>query len=123
MSEKEYKYTTSFSSELSLIDIDKENIESFASLKELQDLIPDIDFDKNVDLIGVAFNAAVANMFNKNGDGIDGNTALAIKDQFIHKPTNIEHQRSKVVGHIVGASFSTYGDNKIISDEEIEKLQ
>ena len=117
MSEKEYKYTTSFSSDLSLIDINRENIESFASLKELQDLIPDIDFDKNIDLIGVAFNAAVANMFNKNGDGIDGATALAIKDQFIHKPTNIEHQRDKVVGHIVSAGLSTFGGNELMESQ------
>jgi hypothetical protein len=117
MSEQEYKYTTSFSSDLSLIDIDKESMKSFASLKELQDLIPDIDFDKNIDLIGVAFNAAVANMFNKNGDGIDGKTAVAIKDQFIHKPTNIEHQRDKVVGHIVSAGLSTFGGNELMESE------
>ena len=46
--------------------------------------------------MGVAFNAAVANKFNNNGDGIETNTALAIKDYFIHKPTNIEHD-SRVV--------------------------
>lgn len=117
MSEQEYKYTTSFSSDLSLIDIDKESMKSFASLKELKDLIPDIDFDKNIDLIGVAFNAAVANMFNKNGDGIDGKTAVAIKDQFIHKPTNIEHQRDKVVGHIVSAGLSTFGGNELMESQ------
>tara|TARA_B110000305_G_C19436605_1_gene639349 strand:- start:98 stop:1624 length:1527 start_codon:yes stop_codon:yes gene_type:complete len=114
MSNKEYKYTTSFSSDLSLIDLAEVNRESFASLKELEGLIPDIDFDKNIDLIGVAFNAAVANMFNLNGDGIDGKTALEIKDQFIHKPTNIEHQRDKIVGHIVSAGLSTFGGNELI---------
>ena len=114
MSDSEYKYTTSFSSDISLIDLSETNMESFASLKELEGLIPDIDFDKNIDLIGVAFNAAVANMFNKNGDGIDGETALAIKDQFIHKPTNIEHQRDKVVGHIVNAGLSTFGGNELM---------
>lgn len=114
MSDKEYKYTTSFSSDISLIDLSEINMESFASLKELKGLIPDIDFDKNIDLIGVAFNAAVANMFNKNGDGIDGKTALEIKDQFIHKPTNIEHQRDKVVGHVVNAGLSTFGGNELM---------
>jgi hypothetical protein len=114
MSDTEYKYTTSFSSDLSLVDLSEVNMESFASLKELEGLIPDIDFDKNIDLIGVAFNAAVANMFNKNGDGIDGKTALEIKDQFIHKPTNIEHQRDKVVGHVVNAGLSTFGGNELM---------
>ena len=87
----------------------------------MRDIIPEgIDFTKNIDLVGVAFNAAVANRFNKNGDGIDSKTALAIKDYFIHKPTNIEHQRNKVVGHVVGASLSSFGDNKLISEEEAE---
>ena len=117
MSNKEYKYTTSFSSELSPADLSKVSMESFASLKELEGLIPDIDFDKNIDLIGVAFNAAVANMFNKNGDGIDGKTALEIKDQFIHKPTNIEHQRDKVVGHVVNAGLSTFGGNELMESQ------
>lgn len=117
-----FKYTASFANDIELKSFNKDSI-STASLEDLKSIIPEgIDFEKNIDLIGVAFNAAVANRFNKNGDGIDSKTAVAIKDYFIHKPTNIEHQRSKVVGHIVGASFSTYGDNQIISDEEIEKF-
>jgi hypothetical protein len=35
-------------------------------------LVPkDIDYKSNVDLLGVAFNAAVVNKFNRNGDGMD----------------------------------------------------
>ena len=46
--------------------------------------------------MGVAFNAAVVNEFNKNGDGIDTKTAIESVQQFIHKPTfpscwNLEH--------------------------------
>ena len=64
-----------------------------------------IDLEKNIDLLAVAFNAAVVNRFNKNGDGIDSETAVAVKDYFVHKPTNIEHDRDKIVGHIVSAGF------------------
>ena len=111
-----FKYTASFANKIKVETFNKESI-SEASLQSLTSIIPEgIDFEKNIDLIGVAFNAAVANKFNKNGDGIDAETAVAIKDYFIHKPTNIEHQRDKVVGHIVGASFSSYGDNQIIDD-------
>ena len=114
-----FKYTASFANKIKAETFNKESI-SEASLQSLTSIIPEgIDFEKNIDLIGVAFNAAVANKFNKNGDGIDSETAVAIKDYFIHKPTNIEHQRDKVVGHIVGASFSSYGDNQIIDDAAI----
>lgn len=114
-----YKYITSFEESIAVSNNDSDQIISSASLDSLKDLAPEnIDFEKNIDLVGVAFNAAVANRFNKNGDGIDTATALAIKDYFIHKPTNIEHQKQKVVGHIVGASLSSYGDNQIITADE-----
>ena len=81
-----YKYKTQFSNPI----IKSENVnfnfnlESSASLNNLKDLIPeDIDFDKNIDLLGVAFNAALINVFNRNGDGISSETALKIKDYLV----------------------------------------
>lgn len=123
---KPYKYTAKFSEEI-LATSKIENNEwkiSDASLEKLKPLIPsEIDFEKNIDLIGVAFNAAVANRFNKNDDGIDTKTALAIKDYFINKPTNIEHQKQKVVGHIVSSAFSKFGTNEILEDEAVKDLK
>ena len=96
---------------------------SQASLDHLRPLIPaEVDLTKNIDLLGVAFNAAVVNKFNKNGDGIDTKTAIAIKDYFINKPTNIEHNKERVVGHIISSSFSNYGTNELLSDEGVELL-
>jgi hypothetical protein len=116
-----FKYTASFANNLKVVEVQDQFV-SEASLDELSELLPkDIDFEKNIDLIGVAFNAAVANMFNKNGDGIDARTAVAIKDYFIHKPANIEHDRQKVVGHIVGASLSSFEDSKIIEEADAAK--
>ena len=117
---KEYKYTATFDSVIfASSDIEHANI-SQASLDSLKPLIPqNIDLDRNIDLLGVAFNAAVVNKFNKNGDGIDSEAAVAIKDFFIHKPTNIEHDRDRIVGHIVSAGFSRYDDSsELISDDE-----
>jgi hypothetical protein len=115
-----YKYTTTFESEIFAHQVDDEFV-SKASLSELSSLVPkNIDFEKNVDLLGVSFNAAVVNVFNRNGDGIDTATALKYNDQFIHKPTNIEHNKDKIVGHIVTAGFSEYGSNKILSNQELE---
>ena len=75
-----FKYTTSFAETVVLSELDKKDLTSFASLTSLKDIMPEgIDLEKNIDLVGVAFNAAVANKFNKNGDGIDSSTAIAIK--------------------------------------------
>ena len=115
-----HKYTTFFETEVLAHQVDEAFI-SEASLKELAPLIPkSIDFKNNVDLMGVSFNAAVVNMFNKNGDGMDTDTALASINQFIHKPTNIEHDKEKIVGHIVSAGFSDYGSSKMIPSEELK---
>ena len=107
---KDFKYKTNFKSLVQAsTDISRFNI-SQASLAPLRDLLPrSVDLDKNIDLVGVAFNAAVVNRFNKNGDGIDTGSAVAIKDYFIHKPCNIEHQKDQIVGHVVSAGFSEYG--------------
>jgi|TARA_X000000950_G_scaffold264163_1_gene337136 hypothetical protein len=111
----DYKYSTTFDFEVQAcreiagIDISKANIEN------LKPLIPtNVDLKKNIDLMGVAFNAAVVNEFNKNGDGISTNTAIESVQQFVHKPTNIEHNKKKIVGHIVNAGFSDYNNSSII---------
>ena len=110
-----HKYTTTFDFEVTAcqeiggIDISKANIEN------LRGLIPtSVDLDKNIDLMGVAFNAAVVNEFNKNGDGMSTKTAIDSVQQFVHKPTNIEHDKTKIVGHIVNAGFSDYSDSTIL---------
>jgi len=117
-----YKYKTAFLQPiLASADIDQENIKiSKASLSDLKGLMPkSVDLDKNIDLVGVAFNAAVVNRFNKNHDGISTETALAVKDYFVHKPTNIEHKKQRIVGHIVSAGFSSYGDNELFDEEDL----
>ena len=118
----DYKYSTTFDFEVQAcreiagIDISKANIEN------LRPLIPtNVDLKKNIDLMGVAFNAAVVNEFNKNGDGISTKTAIDSVQQFVHKPTNIEHDKKKVVGHIVNAGFSDYSDSSLIINVDEKK--
>lgn len=116
----DYKYTATFEHEVvASVDAFKSYV-SKASLNNLESLIPSsVNLEKNIDLMGVAFNAAVVNKFNKNGDGIDSSTAVAINDYFVHKPTNIEHDREQVVGHIVSSGFSSFVDSSIMSKEEV----
>jgi hypothetical protein len=90
---------------------------SQASLENLRPLIPkSIDLERNIDLVGAAFNAAVVNKFNRNGDGINSETAVDLIDYFVNKPTNIEHKKQKVVGHIVNAGFADVDNNKILGN-------
>ncbi len=121
--QSKYKYKTNFSSEIiASSNFEKSNI-SEASLDTLSSLVPkEIDLDANVDLLAVAFNAAVVNRFNKNHDGINTDTAKAVSEYFINKPTNIEHKKEKVVGHIVSSGFSEYKTNKMIEANSIEGL-
>ena len=116
-----FKYQTQFTSaNLSVSQLNFDEKISRASLQNLSDLIPnEINYDENIDLLGVAFNAAVVNKFNKNDDGIDSSTAQRIVQLFKHKPTNIEHNKDKVVGHILTSSFSEYGSSKILTLDQV----
>jgi hypothetical protein len=116
----DYKYTTTFEAYIHPCKINDSSFISKASLDNLESLIPQgIDYKQNIDLIGVSFNAAVVNMFNKNGDGMDTETALAFTKNFLHKPTNIEHNKQKIVGHIASAGFSDYSTNEILDAESL----
>jgi len=118
-----YNYTASFYFEITAgTKIADFNL-SEANLQNLESLIPkQVDLKRNSDLLGVAFNAAVVNEFNKNGDGMCTKTAIDCVQQFVHKPTNIEHNKKKIVGHIVNAGFSDYSDSTILVNvDEDEK--
>ncbi len=117
-----HKYTATFDFEVTACEeIGGLNI-SNANIDNLRSLIPtSVDLDKNVDLMGVAFNAAVVNEFNKNGDGMSTQTAIDSVQQFVHKPTNVEHDKKKIVGHIVNAGFSDYSDSTILVNVDESK--
>jgi len=116
---KKYKYTTIFSSEIKpLVSEEKDKFLALASIEEIGDFIPDIDTESNYDLLPVAFNAAVANRVNKNGDVIDTETAVDIYKNFINKPINVEHNRDKVIGVILTAGFSEFGTDNPMTEEQ-----
>ena len=90
---------------------------------DLADFIPDVDTEKNVDLLPVAFNAFVANRVNKNGDVINTATALNIYKNFINKPINLEHNRDRVVGVILVAGFSEFGTDIPLTEEQVKDMK
>jgi hypothetical protein len=107
----------------SVVDTDS-NIAK-ASLDNLKNLLPNwrVDLEKNIDLLGIAFNAAVVNLANKNGDVMDTKTALGMADSFAAKFLNKEHKRDKIIGHIVNAGFSSYGESNILYSYDIAETQ
>ncbi len=117
----EFKYTTIFSSTLKpLVSEEKDKYLALASLQDIGEFLPEIDTKQNVDLLPIAFNAAVVNRVNKNGDVISAKTALNIYKNFINKPINIEHNRQKVIGTILTAGFSEFGTDKPLSEKDLE---
>ena len=121
---KEFKYTTSFSSTLKpLVSEEKDKYLAMASLMEIADFIPDVDTNKDVDLLPIAFNACVANRVNKNGDVIDSATASKIYKNFINKPINIEHNRDRIVGTILTAGFSEFGTDKALTEAQAAEMK
>ena len=121
---KEFKYTTSFSSTLKpLVSEEKDKYLAMASLMEVADFIPDVDTNKDVDLLPIAFNACVPNRVNKNGDVIDSVTATKIYKNFINKPINIEHNRDRIVGTILTAGFSEFGTDKALTEAEAAEMK
>lgn len=95
---------------------------SHASLDNLKSIIGnEIDFEKNIDLLSVAFPITVVNQINENGEALVSPIAKEIKEYFKHKPTNIEHKPEQVVGHMVNLAFNELETYKTISDSKILK--
>ena len=117
------KFTTTFSSQIkALIPFEKDEYLSLASLEQLADFLPDVNIDKNIDLLPIAFNACVANRVNKNGDVINTETALSIASSFLNKQINLEHNRDRVVGVILKAGFSEFGTDRPMSMEDVKNF-
>jgi hypothetical protein len=106
-----------------LVSEEKDKYLSLASIDSLKKFLPEIDTEKNVDLLPIAFDACVINRVNKNGDVVNSLTAAQMLKDFINKPINIEHDRTKVVGCILTASFSKFGSNEILSEDEVKDMK
>ena len=118
------KYTTIFSSHIRpLVSEEKDQHLALASMVDLEKFVPEVDTDTNYDLLPVAFNAFVANRVNKNGDVVDAETAIAMHKNFVNKPVNIEHNRKSVIGTILTAGFSSFGDDKPLTEEEVKDMK
>lgn len=122
---KQHKYTTTFGSIKikPLISSEKDEYLALASMEKLSDFLPEVNAEENIDLLPIAFNACVANRVNKNGDVVDGETAVAMAKNFLNKQINIEHNRERVVGVILKAGFSQFGTDKPMNEVSASELK
>lgn len=116
------KYTARFDHIIKASDIirgNKLNI-SEASVGQLKQWLPiGVDFSRNEDLLGLAFDVALVNVFNANGDGISSEGAVKMRPTLSYKPINIEHDRSVVIGNIIEGNFSDVDFKKFLSAEDV----
>ena len=121
---KTFKYKTTFSSSIRpMVSEEKDKHLALASLVDVGSFLPEVDAEKNMDLLPIAFNAFVVNRVNKNGDVIDTETALATYKSFINKPINIEHNRDRIIGSILTAGFSKFGSDEPLTEEEAKDVK
>jgi hypothetical protein len=102
---KDFKYSIRFDGIIvqAMVSSDEDKYLAVASVDQLKEYLPkNVDLDVNRDLMGVAFDAFVVNRGNKNGHIISTDVALAMVENFINKPFNIEHNRKVVVGVCTG---------------------
>ncbi len=58
---KNHKYTTTFSAVIKpVVSEEKDKYLALASMVELEKFLPDVDIEKNIDLLPVAFNAGAS---------------------------------------------------------------
>ena len=120
----EYKYISRFEvkADFRKKDLLNEAYVSEASmgLDDLKSLLPESETIKNnPDLLYTCFNAAVVNSINLNGDGITTEGAKILVESVKLKPMNIEHSREDIVGVITNYGFSTFGENKTLTEQEL----
>lgn len=101
---------------------EKDRYLALASIANLKPFLPNVDTDKNFDLLPIALNITVVNRINKNSDVIDTKGAIACYKNFINKGIDIEHKRTQMVGTILTAGFSEFGTDKPLTEEEVSKL-
>lgn len=120
---KEYKYTTTFASNLHiLVNEEKDKFLSLASSELLKDLIPDsVKGEKNKDLLPIAAPLANVCRANANGDLMDSDTAFNVYKQFILRPINLSHNRKTTCGTIINAGFSEFLTDKPLTEDQAKK--
>lgn len=106
-----------------IISEDKDKYLALASNENLKKFLPDLNLEKNIDILAFAGDSFIANRLNSNDDGVGTKEALEISELFPYKFVDFNHDRTKVVGTILTASFSEFGTNKPLTKEEVKDFK
>lgn len=75
-------------------------------LQILQNIFPsNIDLESNIDLVGITLDVATGDLMNRNYQAISNKTLIKIAKNFLWKPVDIEHDRTKCIGVICNYGF------------------
>lgn len=115
-----YKHHSSFSSVIKVVPATEENKTlAKASLDNLKQYFPvDTNIDENPDLLYIGLAGYNGGIINKNGDGVTKETAISIAKYFKNKYIDKEHDRTKIVGNLLGYGFVKHGETESITEEE-----
>ena len=121
--ERKYKYKTHFQAFAKAgPQVDESKRFAVASIADLDKVFSDAGIAKkieeNPDLLFISSNLILCDYANLNDDCVRKEDVLAIKDKFVSKYIDVEHDRSKVVGAICDVGFSLYPSNKVIDTAE-----
>jgi len=120
---KKHKYTTVFAAtNLKVYNPDEQDkFIARASYENVKKYLPDIDFEKNYDLLGVSFGGYISSRANLNGQIVSGRCAKNLAPLFVHKFIDIDHSRAtRVRGVITNYAFADVITEAPLTDEEVE---
>ena len=115
--DKDFPYTSIFESNVSYGGLFEDcPFYSQASLEGLRPLIPNwqANTEQNIDLLAFAANACSVGLANKNDDLLEPEAGLETLNLWREKFVNENHDRSKIVGHLITAGLSSENDSIII---------
>lgn len=121
---KNYKYRTFLEAQAKTIPAqpkEKQQL-AIASLNSLVGIFDEEVKEKireNPDLLYVATNLILANHKNLNGDCVLLEDLYSVAEKFEYKQTNVEHDRSNLIGFIDEVGWSSYPSNQLIEEEEV----
>ena len=120
---KEYKYKSSFSAQLKpIVSKEVDKYLALASEVNFKKFLPkDIDFSEKIDFLGFAGEAFIANRLNLNDDGVSTDEAIRLANLFPLSFIDVDHDRSKLAGVVVNASYAEFGTGKELTLDDVKK--
>lgn len=117
---EKYPYRATFTSFAKIVNpSEQDRFVAKAALAPLRALLPpDIDPEKDTDLLWIAADGATGGLKNRNDDALSGPTAIAVHRTAKNKYISTDHDRGKVIGVVLYPGLSRFGTNEPLTDEQ-----